>query len=55
VKAVIEALCGHSFSASLISAINESLDESLRVFAERRLNENYPYLIRDAAGAAPVL
>ena len=30
VKAVTEALCGHSFSASSISAINKSLDESLQ-------------------------
>ncbi len=42
------ALCGHSFSASAISAINKSLDEGLRAFAERRLSENYPYLILDA-------
>jgi putative transposase len=48
VKAVTEALCGHSFSASSISAINKSLDESLKAFAERRLSENYPYLILDA-------
>jgi putative transposase len=48
VKAVTEALCGHSFSASAISAINKSLDESLRAFAERRLHESYPYLILDA-------
>src|SRR5580658_2504283 len=48
VKAVTEALCGHSFSASAISAINKSLDEGLRAFAERRLSENYPYLILDA-------
>jgi transposase-like protein len=48
VKAVTEALCGHSFSASSISAINKSLDESLRAFAERRLDENFPYLILDA-------
>jgi putative transposase len=48
VKAVTEALCGHSFSASSISAINKSLDEGLKAFAERRLNENYPYLILDA-------
>ena len=48
VKAVTEALCGHSFSASAISAINESLDGGLRAFAERRLSENYPYLILDA-------
>jgi transposase-like protein len=48
VKAVTEALCGHSFSASSISAINKSLDEGLKAFAERRLNESYPYLILDA-------
>src|SRR6516162_10276101 len=48
VKAVTEALCGHEFSASAISAINKSLDESLRAFAERRLGEAYPYLILDA-------
>ena len=43
-----EALCGHSFSASSISAINKSLDEGLQAFAERRLEERYPYLILDA-------
>jgi putative transposase len=48
VKAVTEALCGHSFSASSISAVNKSLDESLKAFAERRLAESYPYLILDA-------
>jgi transposase-like protein len=48
VKAVTEALCGHSFSASAISAVNKSLDEALRRFAERRLNEPFPYLILDA-------
>lgn len=48
VKAVTEALCGHGFSASSISAINKTLDESLRAFSERRLDEAYPYLILDA-------
>jgi len=48
VKAVTEALCGHSFSASAISAVNKSLDEGLRRFAERRLSEPFPYLILDA-------
>src|SRR5215467_133892 len=48
VKAVTEDLCGHSFSASSISAINKSLDEGLKAFAERRLTEAYPYLILDA-------
>src|ERR1700757_5189431 len=48
VKAVTEALCGHAFSASAISTINKSLDEALRAFAERRLEEPFPYLILDA-------
>ncbi len=48
VKAITEELCGHAFSASAISAINKTLDDSLRRFAERRLDEPYPYLILDA-------
>jgi putative transposase len=48
VKAVTEALCGHSFSASAISAVNKSLDEALRRFADRQLSEPFPYLILDA-------
>lgn len=48
VKAVSEALCGHSFSAASISAINKSLDAGLRAFSERRLEDAYPYLILDA-------
>jgi transposase-like protein len=48
VKAVTEALCGHSFSASSISRINKTLDAGLRAFAERRLTEAFPYLILDA-------
>jgi putative transposase len=48
VKAITEELCGHSFSASSISAINKRLDASLAEFAGRRLEEPYPYLILDA-------
>lgn len=48
VKAITEELCGHSFSASSISAINKKLDESLAQFAVRRLGEAFPYLILDA-------
>jgi putative transposase len=48
VKAVTEALCGHSFSASAISTINKSLDEALDKFAQRQLGEPFPYLILDA-------
>jgi transposase-like protein len=48
VKAITEELCGHSFSASAISAINKGLDEALTKFARRKLTEDYPYLILDA-------
>jgi putative transposase len=48
VKAITEELCGHSFSASSISAINQRLDASLAQFAGRPLAEAFPYLILDA-------
>jgi putative transposase len=48
VKAITEELCGHSFSASSISAMNQQLDASLAQFASRALAEAFPYLILDA-------
>ena len=48
VKAITEELCGHEFSASTISRINQSLDEELEKFAGRQLEEEYPYLVLDA-------
>lgn len=48
VKAITEELCGHQFSASSISTINKTLDDSLERFSKRRLEEQYPYLILDA-------
>jgi len=48
VKAITEELCGHSFSASSISAINQRLDANLAQFAGRPLTEAFPYLILDA-------
>ena len=48
VKAITEELCGHSFSAAAISALNIRLDEELAQFAGRRLDEACPYLIVDA-------
>ena len=48
VKAITEELCGHSFSASSISAINQRLDENLARFAGRPWAEAFPYLILDA-------
>jgi putative transposase len=48
VKIITEELCGHTFSASTISRINRGLDGMLHRFAERPLEEAYPYLILDA-------
>jgi len=48
VKAITEELCGHAFSTSAISEINKTMDAELAAFAERRLDEAYPYLILDA-------
>src|ERR1700740_1610230 len=48
VKAITEELCGHAFSASAVSAINQRLDDSLEAFARRPLEQPFPYLILDA-------
>src|SRR6266576_2930249 len=48
VKAITEELCGHSFSASSISAIDRRLDDSLAQFTGRPLAEPFPYLMLDA-------
>jgi Transposase, Mutator family len=47
-KVITEELCGHSFMAAAISAINAKLDEELAQFAGRRLDDACPYLIVDA-------
>lgn len=39
-KAITEELCGHEFSASSISRINESLEEELAKFAGRELDKS---------------
>jgi putative transposase len=48
VKAITEELCGHEFSASTVSTMVKKLDEELERFAQRRLEEAYPYVILDA-------
>jgi putative transposase len=48
VKAVTEQLCGYEFSGSTISRCNEKLDSELEQFAQRALEEEYPYLVLDA-------
>jgi putative transposase len=48
VKSITEELCGHEFSSSSVSRIVKTLDEELEKFAQRRLEEPYPYVILDA-------
>jgi putative transposase len=49
VKDITEALCGTSFSKSLVSSLAGSLDAELRAWRERRLEQAaYPYLFVDA-------
>lgn len=47
VKAVAEESWGHEFSSATISRMMQTLDEELEKFAQRRLEEPYPYLILD--------
>ena len=49
VTQITEALCGTSFSKSLISSLASSLDAELSAWRDRRLEaEAYPYLFVDA-------
>ena len=45
VSRLAEDLCGHEFSPATISAMVSKLDASLKAFAERRLEEAYPYVV----------
>jgi putative transposase len=49
VKDITEALCGTSFSRSLVSSLADGLDAELSSWRSRRLEaEAYPYLFVDA-------
>jgi len=48
VKAITEELCGYKFSADTISRINQKLDAELQQWAQRKFEEQYPYMIIDA-------
>lgn len=48
VKRITEQLCGQSFSASTVSRLNKQLDANLQRFANRQLEEEYPYVVLDA-------
>ena len=48
VSAITEELCGASFSRSTVSALCAGLDPRVRRFNERRLGEDYPFVMVDA-------
>jgi Transposase, Mutator family len=52
-RAITDKLCGQSFSAPAISAIDARLDAELARFARPRLDEARPYLHVDAREACP--
>ena len=49
VSRLAEGLCGHEFSPATISTMVSKLDVSLKAFAERRLEEAYPYVVLEMA------
>lgn len=48
VSAITEELCGASFSKSTVSALCAGLDPRVRAFNERRLEDDYPFVLVDA-------
>lgn len=48
VKKITTELCGREFSRQTISNLTERLDEQVRAWAERSLEEEYPFLLADA-------
>jgi transposase-like protein len=48
VKDVTTELCGREFSSSTVSRLTEDLDEQVQAWAERQLDQEYPFLVLDA-------
>lgn len=48
VAAITEELCGVSFSKSTVSALCLGLDARVKAFNERRLDDQYPFIVVDA-------
>jgi transposase-like protein len=48
VKEITTELCGREFSSSTVSRLTEELDEQVEAWAERRLDQKYPFLVLDA-------
>jgi len=48
VKKITETLCGTSISKSTVSSLTQRIDESISKWRNRKLTEDYPYLVVDA-------
>lgn len=48
VKKITTELCGREFSRQTVSSLTERLDEQVRAWADRPLEEEYPFLLADA-------
>jgi len=48
VKKITTKLCGREFSRQTVSNLTEKLDEQVRAWADRPLEEEYPFLLADA-------
>jgi len=48
VKNITETLCGTSISKSVVSELVKGIDENITKWRNRKLDEEYPYLIADA-------
>ena len=48
VKKITTELCGREFSSSTVSRLTEDLDEQVEAWAERSLEQEYPFLVLDA-------
>ncbi|WP_341481396.1 transposase [Salinibacter ruber] len=48
VKEITTELCGREFSKSTVSRLSKDLEEQVQAWAERRLDQEYPFLMLDA-------
>jgi transposase-like protein len=48
IKDITTELCGREFSRQTVSNLTEKLDEQVQAWAERPLEEEYPFLLADA-------
>ena len=48
VKKITDELCGRRFSRQTVSRLAQKLDEQVEAWAERKLEDSYPFLVVDA-------